>query len=274
MAITIAPKVDSGDLTVGLSSSSYAPEYVIQGTTDEDQAVSAMSAAVPASITTSTGFFLVLKTCSVKWNAPSCWIGTANYAPPEAIQKQPGQQVFSFDMTGGTQHITQALTTIGTYVPSGATAPDFAGSIGVTKDAIEGVDITVPVYQFSLTHVFDPADVTTDYMNILFNLTGKVNNGAFFGLAAGECLFLGPSGGKRGDGNWEITFKFAGSPNKTSLVVGGITVPAKKGWEYLWVRYEDTEDAGAKMLIKKPLAATVVQVYDSGDFSTLGIGTS
>ena len=35
---------------------------------------------------------------------------------------------------------------------------------------------------------------------------------------------------------------------------------SKKGWEYLWVRYQDTEDANAKMLIKKPIAAYVEKV--------------
>ena len=274
MSITVDPKFDSGSLTIGLSSSDYSPEYIIQGTESEDAAVAALAAHVSPFVLTSTGFMLVLKTCSVKWNSPGSWIGTANYRPPEAIQKQPGQETFSFDMTGGTQHATQSLSTIGNYAPSGATAPNFKGAIGVTKDSIEGVDITVPVYQFSITHVFAPDAVTTTYMGILFNLTGKTNNAPFMGLDTGECLFLGPSGGKRGDGNWEITFKFAGSPNKTTLTVGDITIPAKKGWEYLWVRYEDKEDANAKVLVKHPVSAHVEKVYDEGDFSTLSIGTS
>ena len=32
------------------------------------------------------------------------------------------------------------------------------------------------------------------------------------GLAAGECLFLGASGSKRGEDDWEIAFRFAASP--------------------------------------------------------------
>jgi len=100
-----------------------------------------------------------------------------------------------------------------------------------------------------------------------------VNNAPFKGCAAGECLFLGASGSKRGDGDWEIGFKFAASPNKTNLTVGDITVPAKKGWEYLWVRYEDKEDANAKILVKRPLSAHVEKVYHDGDLSQLGIGT-
>lgn len=50
-------------------------------------------------------------------------------------------------------------------------------------------------------------------------------------------------------------------------------MPAKEGWHYLWVRYEDDEDATARTLIKKPRAVYVEQVYYYGDFSLLGIGS-
>ena len=63
------------------------------------------------------------------------------------------------------------------------------------------------------------------------------------------------------------------SPNRTGITVGDITGIAKKGWEYLWVRYEDAEDSTAKTLVKRPVAAYVEKVYESGDFAALGIGT-
>jgi hypothetical protein len=55
------------------------------------------------------------------------WLVTVKYgvtAPREA-----GQNSFSFDTTGGTQHITQSIATRAKY-PAG-TAPDFQGAIGV-----------------------------------------------------------------------------------------------------------------------------------------------
>ena len=78
---------------------------------------------------------------------------------------------------------------------------------------------------------------------------------------------------RRGDDDWEITFRFAGSPNRSGLSVGPIGNIAKKGWEYLWVRYADAEDAASHSLVKAPLAAYVEKVYEEGDFSDLGIGT-
>ena len=137
----------------------------------------------------------------------------------------------------------------------------------------EWVDITVPVYSFSETHYLDAAVVTPAYKGTLFSLTGKVNSASFKGLAAGECLFLGASGSMRGAEDWEITYRFAGSPNRTGLVVGPISGISKKGWEYMWVRYADSEDAAAKAIVKKPVAVYIERVYEEGNFAALGIGT-
>jgi hypothetical protein len=197
------------------------------------------------------------------------WVVTVRYGirPPSEV----GESSFAFDTSGGTQHITQSLGTVASYAASG-TPPDFGGAVGVTHDSVEGVDITIPVYSFSETHYLDDAFVTPAYYGTLFNLTGKVNDAAFKGLAAGECLFLGASGSKRGAADWEITYRFAGSPNRTGLVVGPITGIAKKGWEYMWVRYADSEDTAANAIVKKPVAVYIEKVYDEGDFSALGIG--
>ncbi|MBL8747065.1 MAG: hypothetical protein JNK58_12015, partial [Phycisphaerae bacterium] len=109
---------------------------------------------------------------------------------------------------------------------------------------------------------------------VLFALTGKVNSDPFREFQAGEVLFLGASGSKReasGGEDWEITFRFAASPNRTGIVVGPITGISKKGWEYLWVRYEDAEDAAAQAIVKRPVGAYVERVYSEGAFSGLEI---
>ena len=41
----------------------------------------------------------------------------------------------------------------------------------------------------------------------------------------------------------------------------------------MWVRYEDAEDAAARAIVKKPVAAYVEKVYEEGNFGLLGIGT-
>lgn len=252
-----------------LSDESAELTYIVRGTGDDVAARAAVLGAAPL-----THNNLKRDDAEVEEIATDMWLGVVRYVSSEDAPPLAGESSFSFETRGGTQHITQSLATPGSYAaPDIPAAPDFRGAIGVTADGVEGVDITVPVYTFSETHHLTDATVTTAYKAALFGLTGRVNDAAFKGLAAGECLFLGAAGSKRGEDPWEISFAFAGSPNVTGLTIGPIPGVAKKGWEYLWVRYQEAEDATAKMLIRKPVAAYVERVYREGSFSALGIGT-
>ena len=270
MAIVCTEKIDSRQLT---DTQSAELIYKITGTADEAAALAALKSTAPTVLHGLKRQPVTVEPVHIDTARPdTClWTGTASYAPFEYSEPpQTGESVFNFDTGGGTQHITQSLQTAGRYPGS---APDFKGAIGVTHDNVEGVDITVPVYTFSETHYLAASQVTNAYKMTLFNLTGKVNTGSFKGLAPGECLFLGASGSKRGADDWEITFRFAGSPNRTGLSVGPISGISKKGWEYLWVRYADAEDTASHTLVKQPVAAYVERVYDEGNFGSLGIGT-
>lgn len=185
-------------------------------------------------------------------------------------QPQPLNRSRSFETGGSTTHITQALaeTKFGT-------GPAMNSAIGVSADSVAGVDVVVP--QFSWTEAYDvPAKyVTQAYIVSLHNLTGTVNTESFRGFAAGEVLFLGASGAQqwdsqKGDGPWNLSYKFIASPNATGLTVGSITGIEKKGHEYLWVLYED--NVSDDTLLKKPKTVYVNQVYKTASFSGLGIG--
>ncbi len=268
MPVVIEEKFDSR-LSVAGDNPSVELRYIVFGTSDDLEAKSELAATSP-----DTYDGLPRQTIQIEPLANDLWEGAVRYGLTETNDPpQTGESSFAFDTGGGTQHITQSRATINSYAPSGETAPDFQGAIGVTENGVEGVDVAIPVYHFSETHYLDDAVVTPAYKGTLFGLTGTVNSGSFKGLAAGECLFLGASGSKRGFGDWEITFRFAGSPNVTGLSVGPISGINKKGWEYLWVRYAEVEDEGAQVLVKRPVAAYVERVYDSGNFAALGIGT-
>lgn len=179
---------------------------------------------------------------------------------------------FAFETGGGTMHLNQSLQTVGKFPED---APDFSGAIAVDNDGnVNGVDVTMPVLNFTETHTFESTKVTNQYKKTVASLTGSVNNSAFRGFEAGEVLFLGASGSKQSKSSkakWEITFRFAVSPNKSSLSVGGIAVSSKKGWDYLWARYGSEESEDKKSIIKKPTSVYVEKVYPDGDFSGLGI---
>jgi len=272
MAITVTEKRESRESASGENEATTLV-FTIRGTADDIDALEALKTAAPA-----THDNLVPKTWNVEpvhidaGDPDGClWTGAVRYGLTSAPEPKTGDSVYNFDIGGGTQHLTQSIETVGKYAPEGKTPPDFKGAIGVTHDSVEGVDITVPVYHFSETHYKADTEVTAEYKATLFALTGKVNAAAFKGFEAGEVLFLGASGSKRGEEDWEITYRFAASPNATDIPVGDITVTSKKGWEYLWVRYADAEDAGANALVKRPVAAYVEKVYEEGDFSALGI---
>lgn len=280
MPFTVDEKADSRTITSG-ANPAVELRYVITGVgsdpakTDDEEALEALQATAPATFLGLPQRDVRIEPLAVTDGQESVWNGEATYAPV-VVEFGPappaqGQPTFSFDTGGGTQHITHSRQTVASFAPIGQTAPDYKGAIGVTPDRVEGVDIVVPVYQFTETHVLSDAVVTDAYKGVLMALTGTVNADFFKGFNPGEVLFLGATGAKRGDGDWEITYRFAASPNRSNITIGDISGISKNGWEYLWVRYEDVEDTAAEAIVKRPVAAYVEQVYDVQLFSQLGI---
>ena len=192
---------------------------------------------------------------------------------PDDPDEEEETSSFAFDTGGGTMHRNQSLKTV-SKVPNDA--PDFNGAIEVDNEGnVNGVDVTMPVLNFTETHTMNGSRVTTSYKKSVAALTGTVNRSGFRGFSAGEVLFLGASGTKRSkkpNAPWEIPFRFAVSPNQSGLQVGKLKVSQKKGWDYLWVRYADKVADNKKNVIKEPVAAYVEQVYPDGDFGNLGLG--
>ena len=265
MPITVEPTWNGADISVGRDNSSVVIGHIIQGTSDEFLAETELDQQTPDTIgaMVKESVQITGRLAELAWQGEVRW---SLVAAPET-----GESTFSFDTGGGTQHIKQALATVGSYAPSGQVPPDFRGAIGVTRSSVEGVDIQVPVYQFAETHYLPVEIVTPQYKALLFALTGSVCSAPFKGFQAGEVLFLGASGSLRGQADWEIGYKFAASPNVSNLTVGDITGIVKRGWDFLWVLYEEAEDESAKALVKRPRAVYVEQVYPLQDLNGLGI---
>ena len=249
--------------------------YLVFGAEDEDAALSAArSKAASHSI---SGMVLDSLEVTERINDDT-WKVKAIYEAedgetPDNPDTDDETSSFAFDTGGGTMHRNQSLKTVA-KVPNDA--PDFNGAIEVDNEGnVNGVDVTMPVLNFTETHTMAGSRVSTSYKKSVAALTGTVNRSSFRGFAAGEVLFLGASGQKRSkkaSAPWEITFRFAVSPNQSSLSVGKLKVSNKKGWDYLWVRYADKVSDNRKNVIKEPVAAYVEQVYPEGDFGNLGLG--
>ena len=203
-------------------------------------------------------------------------------AGADATEPDPLKRSRSFDTSGGTQHKTQAYS-----VGSGSaldfeyrypsTATNMSGAIGVDDNSVHGVDVVVPALTWTETYDVPHAYVTANYIKTVAGLTGTVNNATFRTFDAGEVLFMGATGSQewddqKGSGPWSLSFKFAASKNETGITIGSISGIQKKGWHYLWVRYETAADTSS--VFQRPKAVYVSKVYQDADFSGLGIGTS
>jgi len=244
--------------------------YVVSGSSDQGEILASAEATSPASFEGLDRDAVDVVPLFIDTNNESAcrWRVEVAYRVKGKIRPATGDSVYSFDTSGGTEHVTQALElsdSVGGFA-------DHQKAINYDGEHVNGVDITVPRYSWTETHYLAANAVSFGFKASLFKLTGRVNNASFRGFAAGEVLFLGASGAKRSEEDWEITYHFAASPNAVGLPVEGLGSVDKKGWDYLWVRYEQA--AGTKGLYPKPIQADVDKVYRDGNFAALGIGTA
>jgi len=285
MAVSMWERPLSRPFDLTSTSQSLTLQFFGAGTEDQDALYAYVTANTPA-----TSGTLVRKRIKADRAGPQEWFIDVEYGTLDADRAvgsdpvdptAPGAtdalpNAYTIDTTAQTVHVTQAIATRYRRIAAdgaGAgvgTGPDEKLAIGVTRERVEGVDIFAPNLQF--TRTVRRATVTLAYMNsALYGLVGRVNNAGFYGFAAGELLYMGCTGTYTNNGYWELTHKFAASPNETAIDVGGgITVPDKKGWEYLWVGYDP--DTVVNKVLMVPKVAYVQQVYKTGNFALLQIG--
>lgn len=272
---TISESYVSRPFTIGQSAGRELI-YDVVGTDDESAVEALLLATAPG---TYSG--LAVESVSAEPAGNGVWKGYVRYA------RREDDDEYTFDIGGGTQRMLQSLATVARYAAPYTVAPDFQGAINVSEDRVEGVDVPVSSYDFMETHRFTFPNLAAEraYQFLLSRMCPAVNNATFRGFAAGECLFRGVSGSKRGDDAWSLTFRFSCSPNVFNATIGADTVGYggygegvisgidKLGWDYLWVRYADFEDDDATALVKRPVAAYVERLFQFADFSLLDIGT-
>lgn len=205
--------------------------------------------------------------------------GAGNDGGPPATPSGPGADTtpltsgYSFSIRAPQLHLLQSIKNISRTARAGQAVIDHGGAIGVGKDGkIEGCDVP-PQPSMTFKRTVGRADVTAAYLRTLRNLVGKVNNAEFYKQAKGEMIFLAAEGQfTQGDG-WSITHEFGGEQNRVNIGIdnNAIVVPAKEGFEYLWVEFRERDTGGN--LAPVAAVAHVEQVFEYGDFSLIEIGT-
>jgi hypothetical protein len=284
MSITlVGEKWDSRNASIAWESKKADLKVLLSCTptdTDDDTEVSAYGDTYAGSV--ATEYNLICQGYDSEPLGNGFWLLTVHYS--NRVPKNPNDTTYNFDTGGGTQKITHSYATLGAYynpddsdkIDGDPVPANHHGAIGVTSDGnVEGCDIVVPQFNFSETHYIPVASVTSGFQGALYAATGMVNNAPWRTYDTGEVLFLGASGTQRGIDDWEITYKFQASPNASSLTVAPFTGINKPGWAYLWISYCDIQDPDSNppAMAKHPVSAYVEQVYQSADFTTLGIGS-
>jgi len=148
--------------------------------------------------------------------------------------------------------------------------PNYKRAIGVTENSVEGCDVYVPRFEWSVTYQMNV--LTWDYLMTVWRLVGRKNKDKFYGANPGEVLYLGMNGSYSVSDRWSITHKFSVIPNELDVKVSDdIVIPIKRGWDYLWVRYKRIVQDNTVMHV--PAVAYTEEVIPDGDFALLGIGT-
>lgn len=183
----------------------------------------------------------------------------------------------SFDTTGGTELITYGISRV---AEGGNASAELGAAINYDGEKVNGVEITTPRYAFTRTIKLPDSMVTNAFKARLHRATGKTNLNPVEFFFPNEVLFQGAVGSKTTtfddvEDEWEITYHFIGQESKTGIAfnVGlpeEFLMPLKEGWDYIWVQYQDKEDKGQKKIVKKAIAAYIIQVYEQTDFAELG----
>lgn len=282
---TLGEKYASRTTALSFVNEQVEVKYIIHGSPDENDAKGVLLSQAPTTFTGQKGTLIAQDWKAEEEDTRSGrYVGTVTYNLPDWGAKETGETVFTFDTTGGTQHIIHSKANVARY-PSGSTttanAPDLMGMINVGASDIGGCDITVPAFAFTSTKYFGAASITTSYVNGLYNLTGKTNSapwsptidGITLNFLEGEVLHLGATGSRRGIGDVEISQHFAGSQNATNLTVANLSGIAKKGWEYLWVMTDQSVSGTGSntRIVCMPTFVYVEKVYDETDFTATGL---
>ncbi len=274
MAITIHEHFESR--RVGTGHNPWAElKYTVFGTDDQPSALITLEAGSPIVLDVYDNGSLILwrEDADVEQIGPELWSGMVRYGTVPPAE----ESLYEFDIGGVTQHMTHSLATIARYAPTGKTAPNHNGAVGVTPNGIEGTDVIIPEYKWAETHYLPASAITPTYKAIVYSLVGKTNNAVFRNFAICEVRFDGLLGRKRGGGDWEASYRFTASQSIADHTIGeganAITGIAKKGWDYLWVEWDETVDGGQANLVRIPKAVHVEKMLYYGDFSLLGIGT-
>lgn len=162
---------------------------------------------------------------------------SVTYSP---FNRQTGTYLVRVEHAAGTAKATAGERIAG--YPA-ATAHDNGG---VIFDGLEVVGVDVPFNQtrIVISYRHPQAFLNHAYLRAVGALVGHPNNDIFLGYDPGEIAYAGGNA-TESEAEASAEYSFEVSRNVTNLVVGGITIADKKGFDIISPHYEsEVEDVG------------------------------
>jgi len=156
---------------------------------------------------------------------------SANYSP---INKMTGTYQITVDQAVGNVHVTAGRRIAG-YDGTGK-CPD-NGGVFFDGTEITGTEIMVAEGRFSVSYRHPQAYLIGSYIRAIEALVGFPCADSFLGYAAGEVTYAGGNFTET-DAEASASYSFVTSRNVTNLVVGGVTIASKAGFDVLSPTYE------------------------------------
>jgi len=276
MSIEAWEHYSSAEITRTNKDEKLSTTWIVRDAPDEASALARVEMQSPVAVAVGLNF-AIRQSVRVKPLGAGLYEATVEYGPEDDEKSDkpldPLEWKYSFDTTGGKHKLSIAKQEVKRQWARSISndAPDLKGAINFDGKKVAGVDVVVPNLEFTLTVFYNPAAVTVTFVQELARKTGRMNSDLWLGFEPGEVLFLGA----RGDGTLPtirgqrvkpvpIQLSFAASENRSVTIGDNPTPLFKKGWDYLWVRYERVEDGGLDYPV--PVHAYVDRVYDELGF--------
>jgi len=129
-------------------------------------------------------------------------------------QEQSGAlKSYTLEVSSQTEHISRAITQLNEQADDPNTE-----LIGITDEAIEGVDISAPYMRWTETAF--RRTLSNSYARTLMELHSTVNLSSFRGFESGTVRFDGATARRNSNSQWEIQYKFAINPNASLDIPG------------------------------------------------------
>lgn len=281
---TIKLKVNYPKFKYAGISSTYTDAYLLEGYSEAAALAAIVGAADPYKIINGVILNSVEYDLSRRGKpSDNSWEGVVSYKHSSATQQfdipaNENDEKLSFSFSGPSTFFTKAIA----QDNFGTTARDVGLAINVSNNGdVEGMDVGIPSSGFQVRIKQDlganAAAINTKVKELRALLHTK-NDDTFRGLEAGDCLLTQFSGEQRNDGLFDMIYDFAVELNQDytsdQFDTGRVqfTIGRKiKGFELIWVMYEQFEDTTAKVMVPQALGVYVADVFEDGDFSTIGI---